>query len=579
MPLKYNLQFEKNVSDFDIEMYCFRTGHTREKGGLGAYRHFRLAVRMLFPKQSWNPWLEWMLQTLCDREIGRINHTTREIVFAGSAAAGKTFAWGLFSFMWWLSDPLNSTVFLTSTSAKMVGKRIWPVIEQLYFRALNSRGSCGNLVSSQKTLQATKGDEKHAIFAKAVGKGETTQAAADIQGVHSDRVLILLDEATDVQRAILTAIENIEKGAKELIVGKVGNAKSRFDPLGESMTPKNGWESITVDDEEWETEKGGFCLHLDGFKSPNVKAGCTKYPHIYSWENYLSDQKKNQNTLEFWMYTRGFPAPEGVSDCVISEALILNHDGLGQHKWVTNKRVIGAWDPGFGGDPGPLYFGFLGDIEGGKMGIQITEKIDIEFDPKNKESVDYQIARQVIRECEKRLCAPECFGLDATAIGRGVYAIIYEEWSPRVQRVEFGGLPSTKIVSQDDPRPATEVYANAVTEIWFRVRRLVEGSQIKGFNKDAILQFAMRKYEMVSRKYRMEAKDIYKSRVGRSPDDADCIAVLCEVAYRNGLFTATKGEVRANSSWEKQAREINLIYTEPAAGEEAYEFEPVWAME
>lgn len=564
------------LTDLQIELWCFKDNEMWA-GRLSKYRHFRNAAKMLFPRLEWNPWLEWMMQTLCDEKLGRINTITREVVMTGAGSCGKTFGWGLFAFIWWLADPLNSTVFLTSTSAKMVGKRIWPVIEQLFYKASASCGNPGNLVGSQKTLQAIKGDDKHAIFAKAVGKGETTQAAADIQGVHSDRVLILLDEATDVQRAILTAIENIEKGAKELLVGKVGNAKSRFDPLGEAMTPKNGWGSITVEDEEWETEKGGFCLHFDGFKSPNVKAGCTKFRHIYSWENYLADQNKNQNTLEFWMYTRGFPAPEGVSDCVISEALILNHDGLGYHSWQTSKKMIGGWDPGFGGDPAPLYFAELGDIEGSKMGIQIIEKVEIEFNSKSTESVDYQIARQVIRECQKRGVAPECFGLDATAIGRGVYAIIYEEWSPQIQRVEFGGLASNAIVSSDDPRPGSEVYHNAVTEIWFRVRRLVEGNQIKGFTAESIRQFAMRKYELISRKIRLEPKNEYKSRVGRSPDDADCIAVLCEVAYRNGLATAGKGIVRAANFWEKKVREMNEIYTETPQPDEE-EFEPVWAM-
>lgn len=585
----YGVVTTAKLTDLEVELFCFLTNRKTEDGGLGRFGHFKKIAKQLFPKVVWNEWLSRQIESLCDDSgLERIGDSTfKEIVWAGCATAGKTFAAALFAMVWWLAAPHQSIVVLTSTTSSMVRRRVWSVIQDLNNQVMDQNGYIGHMVDSKTTIQNEKGDDKHAIFAKAVGEGETAKAAANIQGIHAPRILVAIDEATDVREAILMAAENLKKGCQEFIIVKIGNAKSRLDPLGLAMEPKAGWSSVSVENEEWETKSGGYCLHFDGFKSPNVRAGKTMFPFLYTYEDYLKDSQGDRaNTLEFWMYSRGFPAPEGVSDCVISEALILNHDGCGEHKWITTKRKIAAWDPGFGGDLGPLYFGYLGDIEGDKMGIQITEKIRITFDPRSRESIDYQIARQVIAECQARGVSPECFGMDATAIGRGVYAIVYEEWSPRIQRIEFGGMASEEIVSTDDPRRGCDVYSDGATEIWFRIRRLVESNQIKGFTPDAIRQFSMRKYNTFSRKIKLEDKKEFKSRTGRSPDDADCIAVLGEVASRLGAVVSSRAAKRAETSWLRVAKELDKVYSQTDAEttqqpqestEEDFEFEPSWA--
>lgn len=561
----YDLVLNQKITDLELEFLCFLIDRKSEEGGLGRFGHFRKICDALFPKLKWNPWLELQIESLCDdRGVSRIGqNTVKEMVWTGCGAAGKTFAAALFAVIWWLAAPHESIVILTSTTSKMVRRRIWPVIQNLHHQVREQGNIMGHLVDSKTTLQHSQGDDKHAIFAIPVKEGQTSKAAANIQGMHARRIFVEIDEATDVPVAILTAAENLKKGSQEFIMLKVGNANSRLDPLGEAMEPKDGWSSIAVDTEEWETKKGGYCLHFDGFKSPNVKAGKTIYPFLYTYEDYIRDTTGEKvNTLEFWMYVRGFPAPDGVINNVLPEALIFNNDGLGQHKWISQRRMIGAWDPGFGGDPAPLYFGQLGDIEQDKMGVQIIERVPIQINPSDKLSVDYQIARQVIRECHARGVAPDCFGMDATAIGRGVFAIVYEEWSPKIHRVEFGASPSLDIVSADDPRKGTEVYSNCVTEMWFRVRRMVEAQQIKGFTPDSIRQFGTRIYSVKNKKIHLEPKAEYKSRTGRSPDDADAVAVLCEVARKLGATTATRADQRAVKEWLKSAKELDSVFSE-----------------
>lgn len=562
---KYGVISEaQEIEDLDLEKHCFLVGRTVKQGGLGRYGHLKNICKLVLPDLKWNPWLESIIETLCDGSIGRVNPIRREIVLAGCMAAGKTFGVGLFCFIWWICDPNNSIVWLTSTSAKMVRKRIWPVIQEFYREANKNESIPGNLLDSTTTLQARKGDDKHAIFAKAIGEGDPMSAANDIQGVHAPREIVVLDEATDVRRPILTAIHNLEGGCQELIVVYIGNAVSRFDPLGEAMEPDGGWDKITVESERWETKNGGYCLHFDGLKSPNVVAGKTLYPFIYTYENFIADQKKDQNSVEFWMYVRGFPAPDSVSNCVMSESLIEKHGATGVLTFRDKKRAVSGLDPGFEGDGCIQVFGEMGILAGDgpeRIGVQITEVSRIEVSAVSREPRDFQIARQVVENCKTRGVAPECFGSDSTGTGRGVFAIIFEIWSSEIKRVEFGGGATDKPASQDDPRPGHLVYDRRVTELLYSVREFVVSRQLAGLTKPIIMQFSNRRVRQSNRMWSVETKKEYKKRHTHSPDEGDALAVMVEVARQLGATSMGTSAMRAQIRLQEIAEIAHDVYS------------------
>jgi hypothetical protein len=536
-----------------------------EDGGVGKYQHFRNAKEIILPKVQWNPWLERMVDSLSsDHYAKRVGNTVqRKMAWAGCATATKTFGAAFFAFIWFLADPLNSIVVLTSTSAKMVRKRIWPTIAGFYLSVRDNYGECGHIIDSKTTIQGMKGDDLHAIFAMAVGEGETSKAAANIQGMHAKRVLVVIDEATDVEEAILVAIENLKKACEDFTELYIGNAKSRLDPLGRAMTPKNGWNSITVDDEEWETADG-YCLHFDGFKSPNVKAGRTIYPYMYTWEDYQIAISKDQNTLAVWMYDRGFPPPDGVSNTILSEAQIERCNARGKHTFISRCKTIAGLDPAFGGNDCILQFALEGDVTGDgtedtKLGIQCTERLKIEVNPTDKRPRDTQIAERVIFECGKRAVAPRDFGMDATGTGRGVFAIIYEKWSAEIHKVEFGGSPSQLPSSEEDMRPCDEVYDRKVTELWYSIKRFVEGGQLNGLDDDLIRELCARIFGIKGKKISLETKEDFKKRFRRSPDNADALSVLVEVSRRNGNTPTGKSAKRDGDNWNRIAQKFDAV--------------------
>lgn len=573
MPLyrhKYNIILDQIIRDeFTLHQIAFHRNMTEEKGGLGRFGHFKAISDFMCPSVIWNQWTERAIQSLCDDtyalKIGNLIH--RYVTWMGCAAAGKTYDAVLYAYNWWGIDPRNSICLLTTTSAKMARRRMWGPMQEFFNK---SPRKPGHIVDSKSTIQAVQGDDKHSISVIAVEKGETAKAVARIQGQHAPRILVVIDEATDTPIAIVKACENLKKACQDFTLLMIGNPKGYMDPLGKSGEPKGGWSSVSVEEDQWLT-KEGICLHFDGHKSPNVLAGETLYPFLYTYEDYLINKgKRGVDTLESWQFDRGFPAPEGVTNTVMTYQMVEKYGGREKFNWYQKATPIAALDPAFGGDRCVLKFGLLGDyteksvmgdeIQSTKLGLQITETIEIQPQAKSDHEMEYQIAWRVKIECEKRGVIPKHFGCDATGTGRGVFAVLAHEWSSDIHRVEFGGTPSERPASEEDPRPSRDVYDRRVTELWFFCREVLKSGQLKGLSDDDVLEFSFRQYEHEDKKIKLETKADCKLRLEQSPDHADAVAVLCEVARQHGLNAGGEIKSRSNKDALAKAREFGSLY-------------------
>ncbi len=559
-----------------VELIAFAKDWPCSLGGLGAFGHFKEFCKYTWPDLEWNEWLEQQIRSLTAEEYEHRRGRTRIrfVSWVGAGSAGKTFAAGLFACAWFIADPDRTSVTLTSTSKGIIAQRVWPVIQKLWWGALRNgeRWEWGHMLESQKMVQAKKGDAKHSICALAVESGDLKSSLDRIKGRHTPRMMLIVDEANSTPQAIFECIPNMLTAVEELVVLVIGNAGSHLDPHGECCQPKNGWKSITIDDTIWPTKgvskwgiEPGVCLHFDGAKSPNVIAGKTLHKHIYTYERWAAVERHGQeyrNTLQHWSQDRGFWPPDGLSKTIFTEALVISHDGMGKHTFLWESNPIGAMDPAFGGDDCLLQFGIVGDIRAGVKGIQLTDTVLVGFDPDTEQPLDYQIAHAVIRECAKRKVDPRWFGLDSTGVGRGVAAILQQEWSPQIHKIEFGGSASELPASTTDPRPSKEVYSNRVTELWYSARDLLCGNQLKGLSNEAVREFCARLYDYINKKYRVESKDDMKQRLGYSPDRADAVTVLCDVARRNGVIAHTSVVTlgKKTDTWSQLSRDLTELH-------------------
>jgi hypothetical protein len=579
----YGLTANRRLSDWQLELIAWRD---RLRTGEEPIVHLRRCLEILQPDSVWHPWREKRYSRLDDDQYADVVGKTiiRNVSWVGPGAAGKTADAGVWAFYYWLADPHNTAVALTTTSKQKMRQRVWPLVQEAwrcakaaFIEAGEREEDMPHMLNSTMELQAVKGDSKHAIFGQAVEEGEVNQAVEKLKGVHTPRIVLIIDEAPGTPEPIFQTIPNMKKGCQELVIINIGNGPmTHFDCFSRVAKPVNGWKSVSVETEEWTTVAvpefqlpKGHCIHFDGAKSPNVEAGKTLYPFLYTWEDWqraLRDPNVQRSPL-FYSQDRGFWPPEGFLLTVLTEELIEQGNARGEITFKGQTTPIGGLDSGFGGDACTLRFGKLGYLEDGKQGVQITERlivpilVDLRDENGKLVPAEYQIAAFVKKQAESRAVRPSHFGVEATGTGRGAAAVLTQEWG-EILWVESGGKPSDMPASEEDPRPANQVYDRRITELWFSVAAFVKNAQLGGLTEDDCQQFCARQYDFVAKKYVLEKKEDLKPRLGRSPDDADSVAVMVEVARRMGMHTRGPRGERMMSMWDQTIKLQMEVYRE-----------------
>lgn len=515
--------------------------------GFDRGRHMKHCVQMLWPwaYKGWNDWSEMCLWAWT---------TYDEIGTTGCAAAGKTFTFTMLGLIEYLAKPMATRLALTSTTVPSLRGRIWAEVMNFTQPCVGLFGL--NVVDSATKIQFKKGDDRNAVIALAVDSGSVEQAVGKLQGVHPDRMIIIVDEAAQTQPAIFSARANLQVGTSLYRFVAIANASSQFDAHGQFCQPKNGWSTISVNDEHWET-KTGVCLHFDGLKSPNIKAGKTVYPKLFAQENIDAIRKNHgENSLEWHSYVRGFWPPSGVRNTILDAATI--QDGKAQEKaiWEGGGIItIAGLDPAFtsGGDDCMLRIGKIGVASDGEQCLMSVEKIKIQLEDSVSNPLFYQVADKTIDQLIKHGVEPEHFGLDSTGAGAGIADIIAQRWKSGFHRISFAGAATDNSVSVEDDRPANKVYGNRVSQLWGQVGRLVQSGRVKGLDDETAQQFCTRTYQLKNERIVVESKQDMKRRTnGQSPDAADAFAILCQVYISTvGFGNAIASQAQNNSGWDE----------------------------
>lgn len=592
--LRYGLKFDSDLPELNVEIYCYRTERTVEQGGLGAAGHFRNIVELIWGKHNKkrycrirskdgevNPWWERMNEGV--HRVEKLSDGTtrrqRYIGFSGCAASAKTDYTALYAIVNWMIAPIDTLVLVTSTDMKAARRRIWGRIVA-YYDAMPEHVRPGSIIPSQYQIVATNDKGKKLSDESSISlvpgeKKHEREALDKIIGAHNKRVFFLSDELPELSEALLeTAYSNLSANPFFQMFG-LGNFKSRYDSFGQFIQPKAGWDSITVEDDEWETERG-ICIRFDGLKSPNVLAGEDIWP-IYSNKN-LADHREDlgENTAGFWRMVRSFETPLGMDDAIYTEADFTAGKAYDKAIWLNKPVRVSFMDPSFtqGGDRCPQFFGSYGTTKDGIKTISFDSYKLLREDVRKKEPRDYQIARQFRDNCIAEGVSAKHSGLDATGAGMVLWSIISEEWSPDVLKVDFSGAPSEMAVLLNSTKTAKQAYDRKVSELWYIGKEFMKYGQLRGIPSEMAREMKARKYVTKKSadglKISVETKGDMKERLLFSPDLADAglgLVHLCR--QRLGAVPGTEDRGRAGSRNQfnnivKQANNLyEHLYSEP----------------
>jgi hypothetical protein len=399
-----------------------------------------------------------------------------------------------------------------------------------------------------------------------------------MQGIHNKNVIFVADELSELSEAITeVAFFNLSKGCEHFQFIGISNPASYVDAFGKFAKPKEGWDSIDVDDEEWKTDRG-VCLHFDGLKNPNMVAR----KKIYSWMEGPADFEKipedAKNTSSFWRMYRGFWCPAGITDQIYSEVEILNSKATEKAIWLDNdKTKVAFLDPSFtnGGDRTVLYFGTVGKLAEphGYRGLQYDEFLVFSEDVTDKSLTRSQQVVQWFRnECVSRGVQPKNAGYDKSGAGGPLGDFISVAWSKDVYGLQFGGRASDNPVSAYDPTPSHERYVNSVSEIWYSAKEYMRTGQVKGIGDELLREMCMRKLDPNGEKnlalrIKVLPKSEMKSRFGISPDIADAGMGLLALARERLNLDSSQATKALNTNnkitsggWKQAFSKFRSIY-------------------
>lgn len=578
---RYGQDWAASLTDLEIELYCYLHNFTQEQGGLGRAGHFQNAVELIWGKHNRkkrciiHPWWERINEAACDEEV-LANGETRQrryLGVSGAALSGKSDYAAVKAIIDWMADPINTLVLCTSTDLKQSKMRVWGRIMS-YFEAIPAGIAPGTLAASQGII-ATVNDkgkrisDESGICLIAGDKKREREAIGKLIGAHNKRVIFIADELPELSEALLeAAYSNLATNPFFQMIG-LGNFKSRYDAFGQFVLPKCGWDALTVEDEEWETERG-ICIRLDGMKSPNLDHPKDIWP-IYG-RKQLADHKKDlgENSAGFYRMCRSFESPIGLDNAIYSEADLLAGNAYEKVVWLTKPIRVSSLDPSFtnGGDRSVQWFGSFGIAKDGVATLCVDKFILLREDVRKKlETRDFQIARQFRDNCLAEGVTPAHAALDSTGAGSPFLSIIREEWSPEVLGVDFSGAPSEMIVSVENSRTAKQAYDRKVSEIWHVGKEFLKYGQLRGVIPELAREMKARRYDTVKGveglKVRVETKQDMKERLLFSPDMADSAFVLLHLCRTRLGFVPGSGKRGISASRSKfleLARQTDKVY-------------------
>ena len=557
------------------------------KFGLGKgeekLKWFKRLVTELWPEPlfMWDRWSDLFFGALCgaketvESTIGAKIESDypwwEQLTATGAAGTGKSSRAALWVLCNWLCAREHTTCMLTSTSVTALKQRIWSELVDWIQKCKQplSDPTIGwlQIVPSDTIIRWSGEDTKSAIFGRAVDQGGSVDnAVGRIKGIHNRRVFVVTDEMTAMPEAIAKACRNLDSGTMEFQFIGLGNATDYSDQHGIYCEPVDGWNSVTVNDEFWLTKLGGCCVHLDGHKSPSLD-NPAKY-HFYIGRKKLEKDARffgGENTPDYWRECRGFWAPSGLSTTVM-DAFLLSQFNTSDKRWEMGAGFDVAFE---GGDRRVLYPFKFGEFASGVKGIEFQAPVIVNIDmTQDKRFIHYGIAAAVEETCRNykidgkpHPILPHNLACDVTGEGAGPFGIMSGSWSRDIIPVEFGGAAEKTAVSADRPTTWHELYGNKVTEIWYSMRRFIEGGQVRGLtDADTIRELTSRDYIRKGNKTHVLPKSEMKKLKSRSPDLADAACIAAFVLRKKGIMPASVADnvVIDSSAWNAAAEKMNM---------------------
>lgn len=514
--------------------------------------HVRLldAARSLLPRDSFvvSPWTE-------QHAFDFVNY--EKVVTWGCASSSKSNDYGLFTLMYWLTDPYDTVCLVGSTTLKALQSRTWESIVRYHSHLKNNVKGFAMPGVFSRTGYAIVNVADEAVAesqgVKASIQGRALNEGGTLQGAHLPYVLLLIDEAATLSdhSVVTTAMTNLRAGTRDFRTFLLANPEDWADPSCQYCEPPGGPEAVTVDTGEWDSTMGFRVRHHDGLKSPRIVVpGMDREYRFLTGRDDVAAALKlangNEDAPTFWKMVRGFPRPAGSSAETVLDAAVARARRCCDAFVPTGRdasvgRAAGC-DPAWseGGDAAVWQDVDLVSSVGVPM-LCFREPSLLPIRATAGETAIEQLSGQVFtRLLSDRSLSPADVAYDASG-NQSLGGVVSMRTGMPGMEVNSSVRASEALVSVGG-KPAREQYYDRGTEAYAVLAAFVQAGQVRGLSKAACDQICSRRWARRTKNgsalafpLRLEPKEQWAAREGsrlgtKSPNHADAAALAALAA-------------------------------------------------
>lgn len=582
------------MPDYMIEISCYmeRHGIEKSKGYLGKLEHFKRGITALFAHKNCNSKFQWNPNAL---RMAKAYVENDDIAFVGHAGSTKSYCMAGFAVFDFLADPDNTGVILTSTTLVEAKLRIWGHVCRLWNDAcahpdiMGEKNMPGKLVPSDgiiryqiydPKIRALRRDDQRGLKLVAGSLAESKEGVEKMKGFHPPRLIVMMDELSDLSTQIPETVESNLKKTESCKVCAGLNAKDLLDAGGIYCEPERGWEETKTEElAEWKGKNGKIILRFDGKYSANKILGeqlrrgeiteqeydAKKWAGLMDLEQWEKDvDNLGESSPNFLKQNRAIWPRAGSAEVIYTHDLLLKSGCKTKVIFLETPIVLAALDPAFsnGGDRCILikcHFGkalVIPPFQSTEVPARIVNVLQYADHRNLNDGIDTskdrntQIAANAIAYLEDSSTGhvlKKNFALDITGAGSWLATYLAEKWGPGFYQIAFHGNPTDRSASinrtpanlsgkqENEPKVITckDYYEDRVSEIWGIGEQFLRAGQLKNIPEIILSQMNKRPIDKGFRKIKIMSKKKMKT---KSPDEADGFFMCLDLARERHSF-------------------------------------------
>jgi hypothetical protein len=302
----------------------------------------------------------------------------------------------------------------------------------------------------------------------------------------------------------------------------------------------DGWDSVDEHTAQWRS-RYGLVLHRNAFDSPSIvePGGEKKYPFLVSQKSIdaiLLEENGVRTSPRVATMLCGFPPAQGLERSLISEREIITFKAQDKATWHNNSLPVklAALDPAYTADGDQCIYrtATMGRDASEHAVLELGPPIPIVIDAASSRPVCYQISDAVAGFLKADGIGIADMAVDDSGT-QSVADVLTNEIGMGITRYNYALRPSERAISMANTTASNLRFKNSMTELWALLAEFVRHSQLRGLDAATVKQLTQRRFRrLVATTLRgLESKGEFKKRTGnRSPDEADCAAMLCGLA-------------------------------------------------